>query len=129
MDGPFFSIYPYDIENKIYTITHVKHCILYKGTTLHPPTATTPTEEDIAECKHLVEADIRRFIPTWDSVSTFTGYYTSWKTKHNTQTDDRSVRHQLTGNVLSLYGGKITGIFHAEEIIRSHLATLTSRTC
>jgi hypothetical protein len=127
MDGPFFSIYPYDIENKIYTITHVKHCVLYKGQA--PTEVAMPTVDAVNAYKQRVETDILRFIPQWQTVATFAGHFTSWKTKHDTQTDDRSVRHQLKGNVLSLYGGKITGIFHAEEIVRSHLATRTTCTC
>jgi hypothetical protein len=117
MDGPFFSIYPYDISNNIYTITHVKHCILYKGKSCVPDVDTIMTQLD--ERRRLVEESICSYIPSWNTIATYTGYFTSWKTKHDVVKDDRSVRWKKDGNIVHIYGGKITGIFEAERLVRS----------
>lgn len=113
MDGPFFSIYPYDIDNKIYTVTSVVHGILYRGRT--PMYNYTITQ--VEDRKVSIEQQIKEYIPTWSDKATYVNHFVSWKTKHNTTTDDRSLRYEMKGNVISFYGGKITGIFEAERIL------------
>lgn len=117
MDGPFFSIYPYKLEERLYTITHVKHCVLYKGHCLLE--SDVSFLESIKERKNLIESEIMNYLPSWDKIVTYKGYYTSWKTKHNNISDDRSLKFEKRDNILSFYGGKITGIFEAENIVRS----------
>ncbi len=117
MDGPFFSIYPYDIDNKIYTVTSVNHGILYKGNVAKYDIS----ENDIHTIRTKVEEQISFYISDWKNLAKYTGYFTSWKTKPNTITDDRSLRYKKEGNILNFYGGKITGIFEAENILLSIL--------
>jgi hypothetical protein len=114
MDGPFFSIYPYDIEKKLYTVTSVKDGVLYEG-----PIPDTDRKIDslLEETMLKIENTISSYIPSWKQISNYHGYFTSWKAKPATNTDDRSVRFSFQENVLHMYGGKITGIFHAEEIL------------
>lgn len=113
MDGPFFSIYPYDISNNIYTVTSVVHGVAYKGE-LHDYTLS---EIQLNSIIQKMDMQIKEYIPEWNSIASYMSHYTSWKMKHNTTTDDRSVRHAQDGNILSIYGGKITGIFEAEKIV------------
>jgi len=118
MDGNFFSIYPYDIENNIYTLTSVKHGILLKTKTFDED-ASNVSEETIRNRKEIIEAEVREFIPEWGSRATYVGHYISWKTKPKTTTDDRSLRMKADGSTITMYGGKITGIFHAENELRT----------
>jgi hypothetical protein len=113
MDGPFFSIYPYDIENKIYTVTSVNNGVLYKGKILDACIA----DDIILIKKEQIEAQIKEYIPTWNESATYAGHFTSWKTKHDYATDDRSLRFKKEENRISFYGGKITGIFEAEKVL------------
>ena len=113
MDGPFFSIYPYDIDNHIYTVTSVVHGVLYRGNTPN----FNYTTELITSRKQLIEQQIKGYIPIWSDKAIYIDYFTSWKTKHNTTTDDRSLRYSVNDNIITLYGGKITGIFEAERIL------------
>ena len=115
MDGPFFSIYPYDISNNIYTVTSVKHGVLYEGHHLVEPENNI---ELINEKKNIIENELKEYIPTWDKIASYVDYYQSWKTKPKTINDDRSLRFEKNGNNLHFYGGKITGIYHAEEILK-----------
>jgi enamine deaminase RidA (YjgF/YER057c/UK114 family) len=117
MDGPFFSIYPYDIDNNIYTVTSVIHGVAYSGLS----TNYTLSSKHLETIVQNMDTQISEYIPEWKSVVQYESYYTSWKTKHYTKTDDRSLKHLYKDGVLNLYGGKITGIFDAEKIVLSIL--------
>jgi hypothetical protein len=116
MDGPFFSIYPYDISNNIYTVTSVNNGIIYKGKKCE----YIVSETEISNIKRKMELQISEYIPWWKNYS-YISYYTSWKTKHDIISDDRSVKYTYEDNILNIYGGKITGIFEAENIVLSLL--------
>jgi hypothetical protein len=116
MDGPFFSLYPYDIVNNIYTLTSVKDGIIYEGKILKD---IADKENIIKQKKEIIENEIKKYIPTWDKIATYEGFYESWKTKPHTTTDDRSLRFKKEDNIIHFYGGKITGIFHAEEVLNN----------
>jgi hypothetical protein len=115
MDGPFFSIYPYDIDNNLYTITHVTHSVIYRG----------PTVSDIAcpidDVRAKIETDVFSTFPTLRDMSTYLGFFTSNKTKYDFEKDDRSLRWFSNGRYASFSGGKITGIFEMESILNSYI--------
>jgi hypothetical protein len=117
MDGPFFSIYPYDIDNHIYTVTSVTHGVAYKGLSAD----CTLSSEHLETIIQKMEQQIVEYIPDWKSVALYESYYTSWKTKPDSKTDDRSLKHSYENGILNIYGGKITGIFDAERIVLSIL--------
>jgi hypothetical protein len=114
MDGEFFSIYPYDIENRIYTVTSVKH-----GVVLSTRDNSVECDINILERRLIVDAEIQGYIKDWMSRATYVSYFLSWKTKPKTLTDNRSVQYKIDKNIISFYGGKITGIFHAQDILES----------
>jgi len=115
MDGPFFSIYPYDKDRKLYTVTSVIHGPVYKGRIPE----FEMTGEILENRRTLIEEQIQHYIPEFKKVAEYNSYYTSWKTKHASTTDDRTVKWKMEGNMLSIYGGKITGIFEAEQILKN----------
>lgn len=104
MDGNYFSVYPYSIEDNIYTLTSVQYGVI-------------SSEADIDHHKKKIETGILEFIPSWAKKTQYIGHYLSYKTKPTTQTDDRSLRYKVNGNSVHFYGGKITGVFHAESIL------------
>lgn len=114
MDGPFFSIYPYDIEKKLYTVTSVEHGVIYSGKQL---INTEITDEQLTEKRTCIEKLLDEYIDNWRNYLNYIDYNLSWKTKPLTTTDDRSVRINRDGNIINIYGGKITGIFEAEKYI------------
>jgi hypothetical protein len=118
MDGPFFSIYPYDIENKLYTVTSVDYGVIYSGPSLID---TSISDRQLAETRKKIEGLLDNYIDHWRNKFIYEGYNISWKTKAATMTDDRSVRINRDGNVINIYGGKITGIFNAEKYIEEVL--------
>lgn len=106
MDGEYYSIFPYRIQEKLYTVTSVKY---------------GPNITNVDTLRQIVDDDLQSIIPSWKDISTFSGSYVSHKTKPESTTDDRSVRINTNGKIISIYGGKITGIFHAEDVVSSIL--------
>jgi hypothetical protein len=122
MDGDFFSIYPYRIEEQIYTVTSVRHGVV--DTPVRYDASISVSDAVVAERRALVEADLHAHLPDWTKRATYVGHHTSWKTKPVSDTCDRSLRWKQDGPLLSLYGGKLTGIFQAERLLETHLADL-----
>jgi hypothetical protein len=116
MDGPFFSIFPYDMDNQIYTVTHVVHSVVSRGETLNEPVFA------IDDIRANIERDMFRVFPSL-RVS-YVGYFTSKKTKYDFENDDRSLRWFSKGRYSSFSGGKITGIFEMESILDKLVNTM-----
>lgn len=118
MDGNYFSFYPYKPDEDIYSLTSVEHGVLWSGCNLNE---VSINNRMIEERRRVIEGEVKRYIPDFNAE--FQGVELSFKTKPKTQSDDRSIR--LTSSlangipVINVYGGKITGIFHAEKIIKT----------
>jgi len=117
MDGKFFSIYPYDIPNKLYTITHVKYGIIKQSNDFTD--INNIKEIDINNIKQLIENDVFEMLPEISSICEYKSYFISYKTKYDFIKDDRSLQYFKSDKYLSFSGGKITGIFEMESIIDS----------
>ena len=115
MDGEFFSIYPYNIEEKLYTITHVKYGVLEKNSTHNFSIEDTIIEER----RELIESEIFETIPHLKNIVSYKRYFVSNKTKYDYETDDRSIRIFNKDRYYSFSGGKISGIFEMEPILDS----------
>lgn len=117
MDGKFFSIYPYDIPNKLYTITHVKYGIIKQSNNFTD--IDKIKEIDINNIKQLIEKDVFEVLPDIINICEYKSYFISYKTKYDFVTDDRSLKYFKSDKYISFSGGKITGIFEMESIIDS----------
>lgn len=121
MDGPFFSIYPYDMENQLYTLTDVERTPLIKTKELNEVYALkdTLTESDIKIIQNTFETNVKKYIPEFNNHFQYHGYYLALKTKPNLQSDDRSLMYVQVGhNVHRFSGGKLTGIFPMEAKLK-----------
>lgn len=135
MDGGFFSIYPYDPENNIYSLTDVVLTPVLKSMcfdvvrTYKEYLESSPWSIEIIKTKF--EDNIKKYIPRFYDYFTYNSFYLSYKTKpRNTSTDDRSLIHvydQTYPKVHRFCGGKLTGIFTMESILRNLLDSKTSR--
>jgi hypothetical protein len=117
MDGPFFSVFPYDLATGLYTLTHVVHSVVARGATLQDP----PSAECIETARQAAEASVRTVAPDLLDSFLYVGSFLSPKAKYDFVTDDRSLRWFHSGRYLSFSGGKITGIFAMEQILRRTL--------
>jgi hypothetical protein len=117
MDGIFFSIYPYDIPNKLYTITHVKYGVISQSNDFTD--ICNIQNIDISKIKQLIEKDVFETLPDIINICEYKSYFISYKTKYDFITDDRSLKYFKSDKYISFSGGKITGIFEMESIIDS----------
>lgn len=119
MDGKHgFSLYPYRPEKGWYTLTHVTYTPICTG-------VTTPSEDQIVETRQRMEREVLRILPNFHEDFIYNSYFISYKCKPSKiNTDDRSikstVRKTSTSTLLSLYGGKITGIFEIPALLRAY---------
>ncbi len=116
MDGPFFSIYPY--ENK-YTLTDVEHTPIFKSNNFDEIKIFEKNIGDdfILGVKNKMEIKVKKYIPNFNELFVYEKYNISYKCKFINCDDDRSVKFNRKGNVLSFVGGKITGIFSMATIL------------
>lgn len=118
MDGMFFSIYPYDIEAKLYTLTHVE----YTPVSLFDPDGKL-NNDDVTR---LMINHVKKHIANFDNLFKPVSSFVSNKTKVvETGADDRSVVYERRGRIHSFMGGKITGIFEIDNIVTSSLGKET----
>jgi hypothetical protein len=118
MDGPFLSLYPYNIENNIYSLTSVLHLPIFKSKNINLiyKRQQNIIQKDIIINRQLFEYDIIKYIPDFKKLFKYNGFFTSIKTKkNNINNDDRSYIYEKINNKIHRFsGGKITGIFNID---------------
>lgn len=120
MDGKFFSIYPYDINNNIYTVTHVKYTPFFIDEDINKIYIQINNIDNniINNIKNLIEKDIFDIISNFNDIFEYHDYLTSIKTKLNDQiSDNRSLKVIINNKIMSFIGGKITGIFDINKYL------------
>lgn len=122
VDGDFFSLYPYDIESNLFTLTHVVYTPVFTSDSLPEVESFTFSSTALNERKHLMEVDVCRWIPEFLDTHVYVDFFTSTKTKFtDMKCADRSMRECRRGNVISVCGGKITGAFDVGEVVTKGL--------
>jgi hypothetical protein len=116
MDGPFYSLYPFDLSNNIYSLTSVKYGPIYISNILIEPNIIIENY-DINKLINIIENDFIKYMDSFKNYFEYYGFKYAWKTKPITNCDDRSVQSNIKNNIISIYGGKITGIFEASNIV------------
>jgi hypothetical protein len=114
MDGSFFSIYPYDISTRTYTVTHVVYGVLHR--------TSSDVVRTVEDARLHTERDVRAVFP--DLQMTYVGHFTSNKTKYDFVQDDRSLRWGRQGRYMAFSGGKITGMFEMELVVKETILGL-----
>lgn len=123
MDGNFFSIYPYDINQNLYTLTHVKYTPVLASHDIneiyeYDKRFVERSNTIVQEIRKKMELSVHDYILNFNDMFEYHSYFTSIKKKViNNQSDDRSMKYEKYGKVHSFWGGKITGIFKINEII------------
>jgi hypothetical protein len=107
MDGAFYSIYPYDLENNLYTLTHVKYGVI----------SYHIKEEEKHYLFNVVKEMICQDIPDFDKYFKFEGFFTSTKYKPISNSDMRSTILLKEQNSIVICSGKIDTIFLTNSII------------
>ena len=120
VDGPFFSIFPY--EENTFTLTDVEHTPIITSENLSDLDLTLESLNTIVEKKNKLIVDkVSEVYPQLLTNFIYKGYYTSIKTKTYNTYADRSPVISFQGNIIHCFTGKIQGIFNIENSILNAL--------
>jgi hypothetical protein len=103
VDGKLMSIYPYDLNKNLYSLTDVEFT----------PQANLP----IQSIKRRMENKVLNYYPNFLSDFKYYSYATSTKCKIKNLSDTRVPLIQRTDNVVSCFTGKIQGIYLIQDYI------------
>jgi hypothetical protein len=115
MDGPFCSLYPYDIKNNKYTLTSVTHTPLCKKMTFD--SEYNIDDEKLLKIKKVFEDEIKCYYDDFDMYFTYDSYFISNKVKPINKNDSRELLINKDGNIVSFCCCKISGIFDMEKYV------------
>lgn len=123
MDGPFFSIFPLGSKEGLYTLTHVKHTPVFSSNNINNINKLKNgfRQKHLEKIIRNIEKDVKTFIPNFEEIYEYKTYYLSIKTKSTEKNDNRSLFWHQDGKNLHFVGGKITGIFSMEEVIKEQI--------
>jgi FAD dependent oxidoreductase len=114
MDGNLPSLFIRNKKDHLYSLTHVKYTPLFRSLDKHAVLNYIASEEEIENSKMNMESDIKKYIPEFDDIFKYDSYYFGYKLKKNDKSDDRTCNIEKNGNIISVNGGKITGIYNFE---------------
>jgi len=122
MDGPCFSIYPYD-ETR-YTLSHVACTARGHFNSFAEAKAYSDamTEADIAQIRQAMTDEVVKEFPSFTDRFRYLAPQFSMKTKYDNSRASRDTAVARHGNILTVLSGKIDTIFIAEDRVLAHLA-------
>jgi len=114
MDGPFFSFYPYDPAQNLFTLTHVVHGVARRGTDFRDMPVLT--EKTVAAMRTKIEVEVARYFPGFLQSFEFHSHFCSPKTKLQSVSDSRRLLFRsVTPTLHRVSCGKITGVFELRD--------------
>jgi hypothetical protein len=121
VDGPLFSIYPYQFNS--YNITDVEYTPLFVSNNIKDINKHRDniTQLDVNAIKDKIERKIKNYYTDFNSTFSYTGYYTAIKVKRKSVSADRYPVIQKEGNIISCFTGKIQGIYILEKYIKNEI--------
>jgi hypothetical protein len=117
VDGKLFSIYPY--YNDLFTVTDVELTVLKKFKSLDRLSEFKKKidKKFLSEKVSLLEKKISFFYPNFLDEFEYQTFILSVKSKVENKSDDRSPVIKVEGNLLSIFTGKIQGIYIIEDFV------------
>jgi hypothetical protein len=119
MDGKLPSLFIREKEKNLYSLTHVKYTPIFTSNNKNDILHYIPLKEEIEICKLHMELEIKKYISKFNDIFKYNSYYLGYKLKKNDNSDDRTCNIYKNGNIISVNGGKITGIYDFEKYINS----------
>ena len=117
IDGDFCSLYPYNLENNLYTLTCVKNTPIIKTNNIEVLKTYIIDLREVEYRKENMENCIKRYIPRFNSEFIFQTYFISYKCKFDNNADSRVPVIKRIHNIISIFCGKISGIYNVEQIV------------
>lgn len=121
MDGKFFSLYPRDIKNNIFTLTDVEYTPLLSSKNESDFIGFELTNEIEEKTKEKFTNKVLNYYKEFNDNFEYRGYFLSRKVKPKTATDSRNISIENNDGIISVSCGKIYGIFDFEDYIKEIL--------
>lgn len=118
VDGNFFSIYPYKMQENKFTLTDVEHTPLKTFSSMQDLNEYTVSEDFIQKKRKLIEEKVDKYFPNFKHNFAYSGYFLSTKTKSINSTADRYPVVLLNNKLIHSYTGKIQGIYPVQDILQ-----------
>jgi hypothetical protein len=110
VDGDLFSIYPY--QDKLFTVTQV---------------SITPDKNmDTESKKENISNNISKYYKSFNKDFKYHHSYKSNKVKYINGSDSRVPRMHFNGNIITIYTGKIQGIYNVEEYVKQKIEEISN---
>ena len=116
IDGPLFSIYPYSAG--LHSLSHVVHGIVSLDASFsdeHHDWDTLKPHRDA------MERHVKQYWPDFDDFMKFEFTSVSTKAKTKNKSANRTPQYKTEDNLLSVFTGKIQGIYAIEELARQFI--------
>uniref|UniRef100_A0A6C0CR64 Uncharacterized protein n=1 Tax=viral metagenome TaxID=1070528 RepID=A0A6C0CR64_9ZZZZ len=124
MDGNFFSIFPRNIEDNTYTLTHVLYTPIIKSKDINTILKYSISEEKVIEIKDNMEREVLQVYKRFSDDFIYQDYFLSYKCKLISGCDTRECNIEESNKILSVNCGKITGIFNYQDYVEKYLSKL-----
>ena len=120
MDGDFFSIFPRNLDENTYTLTHVKYTPLISSSNIENINNYILTEDTLKETIKNMENEVFKYYKDFLKYFKYETYFTSYKCKKISGSSSRDITIHNANNIISVNCGKITGIFALEDYLIEH---------
>jgi len=114
MDGEFFSLFPRDVNKKLYSLTHVKYTPFQKEYELSKLNNNI-SDEELDEININMVNDVIKYLPNFKKHYKLKTYFLSYKCKLISKNDTRECIIEQNNNIINVNCGKIIGIFQLED--------------
>ena len=119
VDGPLCSLYPYDIEKQLYTLTDVENTSLLKSYDLS--NIKDHELKDLIDRRRRMEEKLCKYHKNFLQEYKYDGHYISLKIKKESKSDERDCYISREGNIINVFCDKILGIFIFEDYVKKLL--------
>jgi len=122
VDGDFFSLYPHDLNNNIYTLTDVEFTPLIKSVNINDIHNFILDESKLNDTKLNMVNKVKYYYHNFEEEFVYIGYFLSNKTKLISNSDSRECNiEKINDYLITINCGKITGIFDMEQYLKEVL--------
>lgn len=122
MDGKFWSLYPREIKQNIYTLTDVEFTPAILSTDYNVINNSSLTDEMIVSIRSNMENKVNSYYKDFLKEFEYESYFLSKKTKKISSSDSRDITiEEIEKNVITVNCGKIYGIFDYEDYIINYI--------
>lgn len=120
VDGPLCSLYPYNIENNLYTLTDVESTSLLK--TYDYSDIRDYELKDLLNRRRRMEEKICKYHKNFLQEYEYNDHYVSLKIKKESKSDERDCYITKEGKIINVFCDKILGIFIFEDYVKKLLS-------